>query len=119
MQKKLKRNSIKLIGWVSCLIVLTFIMSACDPGGNITIRNLENQEMTIFFTHVRADGSLDNPSKQGTIPPVTAKRFGIVFLGSEWIERIEAIDPSGKIVFSHDYKMADLEKVNWEITISP
>jgi hypothetical protein len=43
----------------------------------------------------------------------------MTFLGNEWTDRIEAIEPSGKVVFSHDYKMSDLEKIGWKITIPP
>jgi hypothetical protein len=35
------------------------------------------------------------------------------------MQRLEAVDPSGKVVFSHDYKMADLEKAGWKIVIPP
>ena len=42
----------------------------------------------------------------------------MTFIGSG-IQRIEAIDPSGKVIFSHNYKMSDLEKIGWKIVIPP
>jgi len=35
------------------------------------------------------------------------------------VYRIEAVDSSGRVVFSHDYNMDDLEKIGWKITIPP
>ena len=68
---------------------------------------------------VPAGASPDIPVKQGVISPNASKQFGMVFLGSNFVERIEARDPSGKIIFSHDYKFVDMEKIGWKITIPP
>lgn len=101
------------------LFAIALFASACEPGGDLIIENQYNREVPIFYTHVRADGTLDKATRQGLVPPNTTKTFSITFLGSDWVQRIEAVDPSGEIVFSHDYRMDDLEKISWKITIPP
>jgi len=92
---------------------------ACEPGGFLQIQNMQNQEVTIFFASVRTDGTIDGLTKQVVISANTTKIISITFLGGEWVNRIEAHDPTGKVVFSHDYKMADLEKIDWKIVLPP
>ncbi|MFC1928099.1 hypothetical protein ACFLXK_00670 [Chloroflexota bacterium] len=65
------------------------------------------------------DGTLGVPTYQKTISANETREFGITFLGDEWIIRVEAIDPSGNIVFSQDYVMPDMEKIGWKIVIPP
>jgi hypothetical protein len=101
------------------LLSITLFASACEPGGDITIENLRNEEVSIYVSHVREDGRTDEPTKQVVVSANATKIFAKTFIGENWINRIEAIDPSGKVVFSHDYKMADLEKISWKITIPP
>lgn len=111
--------SVSKVVLFALMAVFLLVSFACEPGGGITIENHQDQTISIFFTHVRADGSLDNPSKQGAVTPNATRKFFDVFLDPEWMERIEAREQSGKIVFSHDYKMGDLEKIGWKITIPP
>lgn len=99
------------------VLSVTPFLSSCEPGGEITFDNQYNQNVEIYYTHVRDNGTLDQATRQVTVPAREIKKFGITFLGKEWLQRIEAIDPSGKVVFSHDYKMSDLEKIQWKITI--
>ena len=101
------------------LFAIALFVSACEPGGAITFHNLQNQDVTVFFATVKADGSIDQLTKQGVISANSAKIFSAVFPSRDWVTRIEAHDPAGKVVFSHDYKMADLEKIHWKIVIPP
>ena len=116
---KINRSYFIFLGIILLILFILFFLTACEPGGYITIQNQRSEEVSIYFTHVRTDGSLGRPSRQGIIPPNTAKKFGIVFLGNEWIERIEAKDSLGSVVFSYDYNMDDLEKIDWKIVIPP
>jgi len=101
------------------LFVIALFVSACEPGGAVTFHNLQNQNVTVFFATVQADGSIDQLTKQGVISANSTKIFSAVFPSHDWVRRIEAHDPAGKVVFSKDYKMADLEKIGWEIVIPP
>ena len=101
------------------LFVVGLFALGCEPGGAITFHNLQNQEVTVFFAHVRTGGTIDVLAEQGVISANTSKTFSITFIGSEWINRIEAHNPTGKVVFSNDYKMGDLEKIGWKIVIPP
>ena len=109
--------------WVlaEVLLVLSLLLVAvaCEPEAKITFENQRNQEVTIFYKTVRKDGTLGKEANQGIIPTHTTKTLYITFLGNERVNRIEAIDPSGKVVYSHDYNMDDLEKIAWKITIPP
>jgi hypothetical protein len=107
-----------IISLISLLMVLSLIsQTSCEPYPKITFDNQRSQEMTIFATHVRDDGTISNFVKQGVIPADSINKINITFLGEEWVNRIEARDPNGIVVFSHDYKMADLEKIDWKIVI--
>lgn len=101
------------------LLFTIALFTACEPGGDITVENQHNEEVSIYSSHVREDGSTDEPTKQVTVSANATKTFTEIFIGENWINRIEAIDPSGKVVFSHDYKMSDLDKIGWKITIPP
>ena len=101
------------------LLVVSILASGCEPGGSLQIQNLQNQEVTIFLASVRTDGTIDELTKQMVISANTTRTLEITFLGSEWVNRIQAVDPSGKVIFSHDYKMSDLEKMDWKIVIPP
>ncbi len=121
-----------LISLVVLLLLATaFSGSACRDvlGGFPVIENQHNEDVQIYVTHVRTDGTLDTRVDYGVVPAQTTKELApIGFLGSRWVNRIEAADPSGNIVFSHDYTMDDLEKLQpklpprgrmprWKITI--
>lgn len=108
-------NSLDSLAVISIIFVL--LLQSCEQGGDITIKNLHNEEVSIFVRHVREDGSLGERTKQLVIPANATKTFSHTFIGEDWVDRIEAIDASGKVVFSHDYEMADLEKIEWKIVI--
>jgi hypothetical protein len=99
------------------IVALLLILPSCEPGGKLVVENQNKTEITIYFASVRIDGTIDKLTEQGIIPSQTTRTFGIVFLGDDWVNRIEAKDTQGKVLFSHDYKMRDLEKINWKITI--
>jgi hypothetical protein len=105
--------------YLTLLLVVGLFVLGCEPGGDITFHNLQNQDVTVFFATVLADGSIDQLTKQGVISANSTKIFSAVFPSYNWVRRIEAHDPTGKVVFSHDYKMADLEKIGWKIVIPP
>ena len=117
-------RGIKLNVILLCLVLLLLLstslfMSGCEPGGRLTIENQNIQEVRIILTHVYPDGTLGVPTYEITISANKTSELRMTFLGDDWIDRLEAIDPSGKVVFSHDYKMADLEKMGWKIVILP
>lgn len=102
------------------LTSISLVASACEPGGSPIIENRLNQELRITVTHVHDDSTLGKPVDYGIIPPLTTKRLaGIAFPSHQWVERIQATDLSGKVVFWNDYNMGDLEKIGWKITIPP
>ena len=105
--------------YLALLLAVSILASGCEPGGDLTIVNRHSQEVRIFKSHVRNDGTTDEATYQITISANETRKFSITFIGSEWIKRIEAIDSSGKTVFLHDYNRADLEKIGWKIVIPP
>jgi hypothetical protein len=116
----MKVFNLKLIPIILILsLVLLTIMVGCEPYPKITFDNQQNQEIKILGAHVRDDGTIDNFVEQGTIPANSVKAINITFLGDDWINRIGAIAPSGYVIFSHDYKMNDLKKIDWKIIIPP
>lgn len=63
---------------------------------------------------------LEEPEDYGIVPAQTTKELdSITFVKRTWVYRIEAVNPSGKVVFSQDYNMDNLETINWKITIPP
>jgi len=109
-------NSLVLIFIIINLVGVT----SCEPPVKITFINEQNQEIRIFAAHVGSNGNIDEKFVQkGTISNREKKTIYITFLGDEWVNRIEARDPNGNVVFSHDYNMPDLEKIDWKITITP
>ncbi len=114
-----KRNFALLLLVLLLLLTVPFFMSGCEPGGWLTIENQHSQAVGIYYSHVQNDGTTDEATYQITIQPNETRELGIVLYGSGYIKRIEALDPSGKVVFSHDYKMADLENMHWKIVILP
>ena len=101
------------------LMIFVFLFQSCEPGGGLIIENMHNDDVSIYFSTVIEHGSTDTPVKQGIISANDTETFGIAFPRKDWIRRIEAIDRSGKVIFSHDYTMADLEKIGWKIVIPP
>jgi hypothetical protein len=94
-------------------------MTSCEPAPKVIFDNQLNQEVRIFTTHVRDDGTIDGFVELGTVPAHSTKTINITFLGDEWVNRIEVRDTLGNVTLSHDYKMGDLEKIRWKITIPP
>lgn len=119
MDKTMKILMIKYSTYFIFAMLIIGLLFACEPGGTITFQNLRNQDITIYYTSVLANGTLDQAVKQAVVPANSAKKFGAIFLGEGFVLRIEAKDSSNKIVFSQDYKMADLDKIDWKITIPP
>ncbi len=101
------------------LLTVPFFMSGCEPGGDLTIVNRHSQEVRIFKSDVRNDGTTNEATYQITIRRNETREFSITFIGPKHIQRIEAIDALGNVLFSQDYKMADLEKIGWKIVIPP
>jgi len=115
--KIMKRR--RLLGLFLLLFVTAFFSIACEPGGEPIIENQRDQEVRIYVTIVRADGTLDEPIDYGVVPAQTTEKLASITFLRKMVVRIEAKDPSGGVVFSHDYNMYDLEKIDWKITILP
>jgi len=102
------------------LFTIAIFVSACEPGGWPTIDNQTNQDLTILVITVRENEFSGQIRNYGVVPARTTKRLAsITFVRREWVYRIQAEDPSGKVVFSQDYNMDDLEKIKWKIVIPP
>ena len=111
-------KSLRIFAFILAISTLLFV-TGCEPAPEITFNNQQNQEVKIFATHVRDDGTTSNYVEQGIVPASATKIITITFLGDEWVNRIEARNPSGEVVFSHDYNMDDLEEMDWIIVIPP
>lgn len=111
---------VRLLGLFLPLLVAVAIASAgCEPEAKITFDNQRSHQVVVRVAHVRVDGTTDELTERGIIPANTTKTLYITFLGKQWVNRIQAMDPSGKVLLSLDYKLEDLEKINWKITIPP
>jgi len=119
------RACVKVLSIFVILVVFCLsIFTACEPGGILIVDNQRDENTRIIVELVSAQGStLDDPGKPvdyGIVPANTIKQLAsITFVNKEWVHRIEAKDPVGNIVFSHDYNFYDLEKIDWKITILP
>ena len=117
MRKGTKLSLIRVLLLLPFTIAL--FVSSCEPGGLPVIENQRNQNINIHVTRILKDGTLGESIDYGVVPAQTIKRLQAITFLSGWVFRIEAIDTAGKVVFSHDYNMDDLEKINWKITITP
>ena len=106
------------------LVLLLFVglfALGCEPGGWLTIENQSSHDVTIYVTVISTDGPLEEPNEPinyGIVQAQSTKELAaIVFPRRTWVHRIQAVDPSGKVVFSGDYNMDDLEKIDWKIVI--
>jgi hypothetical protein len=114
------KHRLYVISLVLFLVSTILIMAiGCEPAPLITFDNRQNQEVRIFLTHVRDDGSIDGFVELGTISANSTETHYITFLGDDFVNRIQIRDTLGNVIFTHDYKMADLEKLDWKIVISP
>jgi hypothetical protein len=94
----------------------------CEPGGEPIIDNQHNQDLTIYVQRIdkTINGRPDEVVNYGVVPAKTTKKLArITFVSDEVMKRIEVVDTSGNVVFSHDYNMNDLEKIQWKIIIPP
>jgi hypothetical protein len=125
MANNFRLNRILLLAGLAIVMAAFLVMgTSCEPGGWPIIENQSNQEVRIYTTLVRTDNPMDQPGKptdHGIIPAITTQKlkYAITFVRRNWVYRIGAKDLSGRTVFSHDYNMDDLEKINWKITIPP
>ncbi len=115
------RRRLKLSKLCVCvfIVILLLFSFACEPGGEVTFQNQRNEDIKVFVTHVREDGSTDGFTDRGAIPARNSKTISITFLGDEWVNRLEIRDTHGTVISSHDYKMGDLDKIGWKIVIIP
>lgn len=116
-----KRNFALLCLVLLLLLTVPFFASGCETGGYPIIENQRGHAVRIFVTLISVNGAPkfpDDTTDYGVVPARTTKELaGIVFVRSYWVYRIEARDPSGKIVFSQDYNLNDLKKIRWKIVI--
>ena len=116
----LKVGHCVLLGCICLALILVLASVSCEPGGEPIIENRSNQDLGIYITDVYPDGRLDKPRYYGLVPAQSTKRLaGIVFVQRQWVYRIEAVDLSGKVVFSRDFDQDDLDRISWKITIPP
>lgn len=101
------------------LFLVAINISSCERSAQIKIINQSNYEITIYYTFKFPDGTYGEPAYQEIVPADSTKIQSIILIKDEGVKRIEAKDPSGKIVFSHNYNRADLEKIGWKIVIPP
>lgn len=101
------------------MLFLAASVSACERMVKITIENRCNQDIMIYYTVVRGDGTLGEATYQGIVSANSTKTQTIILIKDEDVKRIEAKDPSGNVVSSNDYNRAELEKIDWKIVISP
>lgn len=114
-----RRLQVKRLCFCVFIAILLVFSSGCEPGGKITFQNQRNEDVELFVTHVRDDGTISGFVDFGTISAQTTKKIYVSFLGDEWANRLEIRDMSGTVIISYDYKMADLEKIGWKIVIPP
>jgi len=108
---------IQLSLYLVLLLTVGIFTSGCEPGGWLTIENQYNEEVRIFKSDVQNDDTTSEAIYQITIQPNETREFSITFIGSKHTQNFKALDPSGNILFSQDYKMGDLEKLGWRIVI--
>ena len=109
----------KLMILLTLALAFIFSTQSCESGGDILFQNNSERDVTIFYSHVRSDRTTDTPTKQGVVPAHGSATFSIAFVEIGWVNRITAIDASGKLMLSHDYTMPDLDKIGWKIVIPP
>jgi len=104
-------------------LLVSTLASGCEPGGYLIVENQRNYSVTIYVTVVRTDVPLPEPKKPidyGIVQAHSTKQLAaIMFPGRTWVHRIQAIDSSGKVVFSQDYNRDDMYQVKWKIIIPP
>ena len=120
----LKKLTSTLFGvYLALLLAVGILTSGCEPGGEPIIENQRDEDIRIYVTVIRSDYPDRDPSEEidyGIVPARTTRELAsIVFPRRYWVHRIQAKDRSGKVVFSHDYNLDDLEKIKWRITIPP
>jgi hypothetical protein len=118
----MKKQRLTLISLTVLLLFVTALLGlACEPGGEPIIENQRNEDLTIYVITLHENGVPPGQVRDyGVVAAQTTKQLAsITFVKRSWVYRIEAVAPSGNVVFSHDYTMDDLEKIKWEITIPP
>jgi hypothetical protein len=102
-----------------CILLFSVLVFCygCEPGGKLTIINQSNQDAQIFVAKVLSDGTTSTFTKEGDISNDAVKSIYVVFLGNQFMDRIEIRDLNGNILFSHDYTMSDMDKIGWKIII--
>ncbi len=116
---KISINKLKLTGVFGVITLALLALIGCEPGGDITFENEFNQNLTISYTHARSNGSIDGFVTLASVAANSSKVVPLTFLGPAWVNRINVSDNSGKVIFTHDYTMGDLDKVDWKIVIPP
>ena len=111
--------SVSKVVLFALMAVFLLVSFACEPEVKVTFQNQRNEDIKLFVAHVRDDGSIDGFVDGGMIPAQTTKTIHIIFIGDEWVKRFELRTTGGLVISSHDYRMGDLEKIGWKITVPP
>ena len=61
---------------ITTLLALIIGSVACEPFGRPIIQNQTSQDITIFYAHVRTDGTLDQFLNDGTVPAKSTQQVG-------------------------------------------
>ena len=99
----------------SVVILLTF--DGCQPHERVTIKNNQNQEVSLWVRPVSAMHQTPDLQEQGVILANSTKSFDLVFTTDSWANLIEIKGQNGTTLFSHNYTMDDLDKIGWNIII--
>jgi hypothetical protein len=114
-----RRLKIKKLYVCAFIAILLFFSSGCEPMTKVTFQNQRDEDVKLYVAAVHRDGSIGDFGDYGTIQAKTTKTITIAYLGNEHTNRLQIRDSAGKVLFSHDYKRPDLEKIGWKIVIPP
>lgn len=99
----------RVVGRNLCIFLLVvsgaFVVTACDPGHNVTYENTTDQVVSVFV-----NGAFDF-----TLGPSEKKEF-LVFKFRE--ETLEAKDEVGRVIYSETFTWEELKEAGWQIVIT-
>jgi len=84
---RMRKQTFTLFGmYLALLLVVGLLVSGCEPGGFPIIENNLNQDLRIYTTLVRRDGTLGEEIDYGVVPAQTTKELAsITFVYRDWV----------------------------------